>query len=186
MPVGASGTVATCAVSTPSRIHIARSARPWSSSPTAEMYPVRDPCRAAATRKFDVSPPKPCTVRPPARLNSTIASPRARTSIGAGVGAAIDQDVLAGDVAGVRAAKEGARRTEFLRAAEAQGRDRLAAQVGHFVHRLSAFLRAALQRRAQAVGVECAGQEVVDRDVRRCELLRARDTGDEAGEAAAR
>jgi hypothetical protein len=48
------------------------------------------------------------------------------------------------------------------------------------------FCAAPLQRGAQAVGVEGAGQQVVDRDVARRQPRLPRQAGDEAGQAAAR
>src|SRR3954462_15668430 len=124
--------------------------------------------------KLEVSPPKPCRYRRPSPapvwLNSTIASPRARisgpraapASVGAGVGATVDQHVLPGDVAGLRAAQESAGGAEFLGGAEALGRDRVHPLLAHFLHRLAGLLRTAFQRGLDAVGVEHAGQQVVD------------------------
>src|SRR6188768_1494748 len=110
---------------------------------------------------FEVSPPKPCRYsRPSSRpvwLNSTIGSPRARISprmpdsVGAGVGAAVDQHVLARDVARVRAAQESAGGTEFVRVAEALRRNGLHARVADFLDRLAGLLGAAFHRRLQAV-----------------------------------
>ena len=89
------------------------------------------------------------------------ASERAR------VGAAVHQHVLAGDVAGVRAAQEGAGGAELAGGAEALRRVELAARVHHLLQRLAALLRGADHGAAQAVGVEGAGQQVVDGDVAR-------------------
>src|SRR5262249_33234801 len=60
-------------------------------------------------------------------------------SEGAGVDAAVDQEVLAGDVAGLRAAEKGAGVAEFLRRAEASRGNGFLQALPHFFHRLAFF-----------------------------------------------
>src|SRR5215211_7697875 len=97
---------------------------------------------------------------------------------------AVHQQVLAGDVARMRAAQEGAGGTEFLRRAEAAGRVHLGTGLELFLVALAALGGAGLVGAAQAVGVEGTRQQAVDghamthRD--------ARHAGNEAGEAAPR
>ena len=76
-----------------------------------------------------------------------------------------DSPSLPGQETGLRAADEGAQRTELLGGAEAAGGCKHAARLGHLVQALTGLLRRALHRHAQAVGVEGAGQQVVDRHV---------------------
>src|SRR4051794_1982893 len=98
--------------------------------------------------------------------------------------AAVEQEVLARDVAGLRAAKVGAGIAEFLDRAEAAGRVGLGANLSELVRRLSRLLRVELEVAAQPVGLERAGQEIVDGHVLAHGL--AREAGDEPGQAGAR
>ncbi|KAG1254265.1 hypothetical protein G6F65_017109 [Rhizopus arrhizus] len=100
-----------------------------------------------------------------------------------GVGAAVDQQVLPGEVTGLYAAQEGAGGAEFVRRAEAAGGNLLAAALGHFAG-VAILARTVGEVGAQAVGVELAGQQVVDGDV--VGHGAARQAGDEAGQATAR
>src|SRR5205807_2466458 len=67
------------------------------------------------------------------------------------VGAAIREDVLAADVAGVDAAQERADRAELVGAAEALRGNRLLSLLGDDVDRLAGLGNRALHGRAQAV-----------------------------------
>src|SRR5205823_6835938 len=100
------------------------------------------------------------------------------------IGAAVQQQVLAGNVTRLRAAQVGAGIAEFLDAAEAARRVRLGAGLAQLLVALAARLGVELEVRAQPVGVERAGQQVVDGHVVAHGL--ARQPGDEAGEAGAR
>src|SRR3954470_13992398 len=100
-----------------------------------------------------------------------------------GVRPAIDEEVLAGDIARLRAAQISARIAELGRVAESPGRDGLEALGGGFLFAEAARLREAGQRLARAVGEEGTGQEVVDGDVVPHGL--ARHAGDEAREPGA-
>src|SRR5882757_2772184 len=110
--------------------------------------------------------------------------PRSKRSVRARILPAIHQQVLAGDVARMHAAQEGAGSAEFLRRAEAAGRVHLGARLEFVLVALAALGSARPVGAAQAVGVEGTRQQAVDgytaahRD--------ASDAGDEAGEAAAR
>src|SRR3954470_18940336 len=78
----------------------------------------------------------------------------------AGIKPAVDRDVLAGQVAGMDRAEEGADLAEFLGRAEALGGN-LGGEFG-----LERGLVAALRKAAaQPVGVELAGQQIVDRHI---------------------
>ena len=70
-------------------------------------------------------------------------------------------------------------------ATETLRRDRPLALIRNDVDRLAGLCDRALHRRAQAVGVEGAGQQAVDGDASRRQLA-AREAGDEARQAAAR
>src|SRR6267378_1629835 len=100
------------------------------------------------------------------------------------VGAAVQQQILAGNVTRLRAAQIGAGIAEFLDAAEAARRVRLGAGLAQLLVAPAARLGVELEVRAQPVGVERAGQQVVDGHVVAHGL--ARQPGDEAGEAGAR
>src|SRR5947207_13308275 len=77
---------------------------------------------------------------------------------------AVHQQVLAGDVARMRAAQEGAGGAELLRRAEAAGRVHLGAGLELLFVALAALGGARLVGAAQAVGVERARQQAVDGD----------------------
>src|ERR1022692_1362892 len=84
-----------------------------------------------------------------------------------GVAAAVDQNVLADDIARLRAAQESTSLAELGGAAEA-----------------ARGVRSRFEIAAQPIGVEGAGKQVVDRHVVPRNL--ARKTRDKAGQAAAR
>src|SRR5437773_1228434 len=105
-------------------------------------------------------------------------------SIRAGILAAVHQQILAGDVAGVHAAQEGAGRAELLRRAEAAGRIELGARLVFLLVALAALGGARFVGAAQPVGVERAGQQAVDGDA--VAHGDAGDAGHEAGQPAAR
>src|SRR5580704_7321681 len=113
----------------------------------------------ATTTPWPMTPP-PATRAPPHRGvrdgEETLSLIRPR------VLAAVHQQVLAGDVARVRAAQEGTGRAEFLGRAEAAGRVRLGAGSVLLVIALAALGGARLVGAAQAIGVERAGQQAVD------------------------
>src|SRR6266851_10428526 len=102
----------------------------------------------------------------------------------AGVDAAVDQEILAGDVAGLDAAQVGAELAELLGRAEAPGRDLLFPLALDLLRRPALLLRRKLGVADQPVGPEASGKQVVDRDVV-CDGF-AREARDEAGEAAPR
>src|SRR6185437_13406544 len=79
--------------------------------------------------------------------------------------AAVDQQILSGDVAGLRRAQERRRRAEFIRFAEAPRRDGSDAGLGGFLEAHALLLGGLGERAAQAVGVERAGQDIVDGDI---------------------
>src|SRR6185437_11463106 len=94
----------------------------------------------------------------------------------AGKGAAVDEDVLAGDVAGLRAAQKRAQRAELVGPAEAAG--------GNAGHALRQLFSVVAERRAYAIGVEHAGLDRID-----CHVVArvfARGAGEKGGEAGAR
>jgi len=97
--------------------------------------------------------------------------------------AAVHHQVLAGHETCAVAAQECAGVAEFGRVAIALGRHLLQPLRHDFFHRMTAFARVQRRRTAQAVGVERAGQQVVDGDVVLDGL--ARQTGNEARQAAA-
>src|SRR5690349_7637896 len=99
-------------------------------------------------------------------------------------GAAVDQQVLYHDEAGVLAAEEGAGPAEFLRGAEAVRRHFGHARFGEGVVVLTRFCGELGDAIDLALGGERAGQQVVDDDVVLCYL--PREAGDEAGEPGAR
>src|SRR5581483_704302 len=72
----------------------------------------------------------------------------------AGEGAAVEQQVLPGDVAGMRTAQERAGIAELLRRAEAPGRIDLGALGHDLLDRNAALLGFRLAGRAQAIGIE--------------------------------
>src|SRR5213593_943830 len=102
----------------------------------------------------------------------------------AGVDAAVDQEILAGDVARLHAAQVGAELAELLGRAEAARGNRFLDVPPHLFHGLTLLLRGELGVALQPVGPEAPGEQVVDRDVV-CDG-RAREARDEAGEAAPR
>src|SRR5436190_5859874 len=119
--------------------------------------------------------------KPPARGRSVRTRPpsqRARER------AAIEQDVLTGDEAGLVGAEESAREAKLLGIAEAAGRVLLGAFRQPRLVRDATLLRLGLGGVAQAVGEEWSRQQAVDGDVVDDGL--ARKSGDEAGEARAR
>src|SRR5207302_8933126 len=100
------------------------------------------------------------------------------------VSTAVEQQILAGNVTCLRAAQVGAGIAELLDAAEAARRVRLGARLAQLLVALAARLGVVLEVRAQPVGVERAGQQVIDGHVVAHGF--ARQPGDEAGEARAR
>src|SRR6478736_4714032 len=76
--------------------------------------------------------------------------------------AAVNQQILASDVAGLRGTEECAGRTEFIGIAEALGRDAGNALGSDLVDALALLFGRFAQRAAQAVGVECARQYIID------------------------
>src|SRR5579863_1537089 len=76
--------------------------------------------------------------------------------------AAVDQDVLAGDVARLSAGEEGAEFAELFRSPEALGRDRRLALAPRRRFGNSARLGLLLKAAPQAVGVEGAGLDRID------------------------
>jgi shikimate dehydrogenase len=85
---------------------------------------------------------------------------------------AVDQEILPGEIARLRAAQERARGAELVRHAEPQRGYAFAAHVEQFFDRLALRLRLPDRGAAQPVGIECAGQQVVDRHVVRDRLAR--------------
>src|SRR6266702_7731970 len=102
----------------------------------------------------------------------------------AGVDAAVDQEILARDVARLHAAQKGAQLAELLGRADTARRNRLLDVPPHLFHGLAFLLRGELGVALQPVGPEAPGEQVVDRDVVRDG--RARLARHEAGEAAPR
>src|SRR6266705_5729572 len=84
---------------------------------------------------------------------------------GTGVDAAVNQEILAGDVARLHAAKIGAELAELLGRAEAARRNRFLDVPPHLLHGLAFLLRGELGVALQPVGPEAPGEQVVDRDV---------------------
>src|SRR3978361_228251 len=101
----------------------------------------------------------PAGAQPPPRARTRLLSSRARFLEGAREGAAVEQDVLAGDEAGLGAAQERAGIAEFLRIAETSSRIELGAFGQYLLYGKTALVRFALCRAAQTVGVEGAGQQ---------------------------
>src|SRR6266851_6290383 len=100
------------------------------------------------------------------------------------IGAAVQQPILAGDIAGLDTTQEGAGGAEFVGAAEAPSRVLLHALRRDGVGALAGALGGMGDGRAQAVGVERSGQQIVDRDVMDDGL--AGDAGDETVQARTR
>src|SRR5262249_1848786 len=102
----------------------------------------------------------------------------------AGESPAVDEDILSGDIAGLRRAEERAGRAEFIGLADAfrrhgrktLGERRLRAQAFLLPHRLDVT--------TQSVGAEDAGQHEIDGDVGGDE--RGSYAGEKGGEAGAR
>src|SRR4051794_25945094 len=84
-------------------------------------------------------------------------------SKGPWISAAVEQDVLADEVARVHAAQEGAHGAEFLGRSVAARRIRLLAGVPRLLERLSRGLGARLHRGVEPIGLEMSRQQVVDR-----------------------
>src|SRR6266699_5610390 len=82
----------------------------------------------------------------------------------AGIDAAVDQEILAGDVACLDAAQVGAQLAELLGSAEAAGRDLLFPLALYPLRRLALLLCRKLGVADQPVGPEAPGEQVVDRD----------------------
>src|SRR5579864_1322104 len=99
-------------------------------------------------------------------------------------GAAVEHDVLTGDVAGLGAAQERAEQAELFRFAETTARIELGTLGLQLFRRDAALLGLGLRDAAQAVGVERPGQEPVDGDV--VDHGFPRQAGDESGQAGAR
>src|SRR6195256_826644 len=83
----------------------------------------------------------------------------------AGVDAAVDQEILAGDVARLDAAQVGTELAELLGRAEAAGGNRFLDVPPHLFHGLAFLLRGELGVALQPVCPEAPGEQVVDRDV---------------------
>src|SRR5262249_39110420 len=98
--------------------------------------------------------------------------------------AAIDEKVLPGDVAGLGGAQKGAGGAEFSRRAEALGGHGRHALAPCLLDRDTPVLGNPRHVRLQPFSLERAGQEKVDGDVGRGN--RARDPGEESGQARAR
>src|SRR6267142_439394 len=111
-----------------------------------------------------------------------VADPRVLES--AGVDAAVDEEILPGDVAGLGAAQIRAQIAEFLGRPEAARRDRLLQIPLDVLDAPALLLRVELGVALQPVGPEPPGEDIVDGDVGGDGL--ARQPGDEAGEAAPR
>src|ERR1022692_2167075 len=101
-----------------------------------------------------------------------------------GVAATVDQNVLADDIARLRAAQESTSLAELGGAAEAARGVRAHLSLAQFLDRLPCGFRSRFEIAAQPIGVEGAGKQVVDRHVVPRNL--ARKTRDKAGQAAAR
>src|SRR5258706_4631163 len=102
----------------------------------------------------------------------------------AGIDTAVDQEILAGDVARLDAAKVGAELAELLGGAEAAGRDLFFPFAFDLLRSFALLLRRNLSVADQPVGPEAPREQVVDGDVVRDGF--ARETRDKAGEAAPR
>src|SRR5436305_12105946 len=85
-----------------------------------------------------------------------------RSSHRSGKSAAVDQQILAGDVAGVSRAQKSAGCAEFVRAAEALRRDRGNALGFRLVEGDPFALGVGRYVGVQALGIECAGKQKVD------------------------
>src|SRR5262245_3720439 len=105
----------------------------------------------------------------------------ARSSESARIRAAVEQDALPRAVAGFSAAQEGADLAELLERAVALGGDSPAALFLQLLDRLARLRGLTFQRGLDAVGVEHAGQQVVDRHVARGQARLTCQPGDEAG-----
>src|SRR5690348_4830194 len=102
----------------------------------------------------------------------------------AGVDAAVDEEILPGDVARLGAAQIGAQIAELLGSAEAARGYRFLQIAPDFLHGPAFLLRIELGVALQPVGPEPAGEEIVDGDVGGDRL--ACEAGDKAGQAAPR
>src|SRR5256885_1648262 len=125
-----------------------------------------------------------CASTPALKSMQKIKAARCLISEGPGIGPAVHQQVLAGNVTRLRAAEICAGVAELLRGAEAPGRIRFRAAAAQLVVALAACLGVEFEVGAQAIGVERPRQQVVDRDVAAHGL--ARKAGDEAGQPGAR
>src|SRR3954447_8283953 len=105
-------------------------------------------------------------------------------SKGPWISAAVEQDVLADDIARVHAAQEGAHGAEFLRRPVAARRVGLLARVPRLLERLSGGLGARLHRGIEPIGLEMSRQHVVDRYAVTRDF--SRESRREPGETAAR
>lgn len=100
--------------------------------------------------------------------------------------AAVEQQVLAGHVAGMDAAEKGAEGAELVGGPEAACRNAPAALLADGLGALRRGPGGGIQGLAQALGIEGSGQQVVDRHVAPGQVRLAGQAGDEAGQAAAR
>src|SRR3954467_15190751 len=98
-------------------------------------------------------------------------------------GATVEEKILAGDEARLRAAQIGAGGAELLDGAEALGRVGLGARLAQLLAALAARRGIEIEVGAQPVGLERARQQAVDGHVMAYGL--AREAGDEAGEPGA-
>src|SRR5580765_1344409 len=80
-------------------------------------------------------------------------------------GTAVDQQILPGNVAGMRGAQERAGRAKLVRIAEALGRNGRDAIGGNLGDALALLLGGFTQNTAQPVGIESARQYIVDGDI---------------------
>src|SRR6267142_352371 len=115
-----------------------------------------------------------------------VADPRVLES--AGVDAAVDEEILPGDVAGLGAAQIRAQIAEFLGRPEAARRDRLLQIPLDVLDAPALLLRVELGVALQPVGPEPPGEDIVDGDVRGDRLLPllARELAEVPGRRAAR
>src|SRR5712691_2559197 len=130
-----------------------------------------------------VAAPDFATARRPTRRGSIRATP----SICPGIAPAVDQQVLAGDEAGMLRAQERAIGPELGRPPVAPGRIGLGPRAPELVEALAGLLEQAAHVLALGAAVEDAGEQVVDGHVAPDGLPReAADEADEAGARAVR
>ena len=101
------------------------------------------------------------------------------------VGAAVEQHVLPDHVGGLLAAEKGADLAELLGRAEAPDGNGLHTRSGHLLVGATGLAGGLVYAASQSLGIEGAGEQIVEGDVATGQARLARGAGDESGQPAA-